>query len=132
MENKKMVDASKYIDNRIPFLKVDDVKNIKGDLMDRSVIVTGEADYREFSDRQNPDLKIEKLVVPVNLKSTEYLLVLNKKANARMIEVLGAETKEWVNARLGLMVAGTGMPYIMIDVLEKPGGFSNFVGGLKK
>lgn len=124
-----MVDASKYVDNRIPFLKVDDVKNIKGDLMDRSVIVTGEADYREFTDRQNPDQKVEKLVVPVKLKTVDYLLVLNKKANARMIEVLGTETKSWVGARLGLMLAGTGMPYIMIDVLEKPG--ARTIQGLK-
>ena len=125
-----MVDASKYIDDRIPFLKVDDVKNIKGDLWDRSVVVTGEAYFKEFSDRNNPELKIDKLVVPVKTAdNNEKLLVLNKRANARMVEVLGAETKNWIGARLGLMIAGTGMPYIMIDVLEKPP--KNGVNGLK-
>jgi hypothetical protein len=115
-----MVDATKYIDNRIPFLRVEDIKNIRGDLRERCGVVTGEGGFQEFKDRENPMKSKSKLVIPIDFKEKPYLLILNLKSNQRMVEVLGGETSLWVGAKISFTIAGTNMPSIMVDVLEKP------------
>jgi hypothetical protein len=121
MESKKtMVDATKYVDDRIPFLRVEDVKNIKGDLRERSGLVVGEGYFKDFKDREDPTKSKSKLVIPVELKEKMFLLVLNLKSNQRMVEVLGGDTLGWVGSRISFSIAGTTFPSIMVDVLEKP------------
>ncbi len=116
-----MVDATKYVDDRIPFLRVEDVKDIKGDLRERSGVIIGEGYFMDFKDRVDPTKAKSKLVVPVDVKEKRHLLVLNFKSNQRLIEVLGGDTEKWVGARIIFSIAGTTFPSIMVDVLEKPG-----------
>lgn len=115
-----MVDATQYVDDRIPFLRVEDVKNIKGDLKERSGVITDEAYFMDFKDREDPSKMRSKLVVPLDVKGKPYLLVLNVKSNSRLVEVMGGETKDWVGARLSFTIAGTTFPSIMVDVMERP------------
>ena len=115
-----MVDASKYAEERIPFIKVEDVNSVKGDMKDRAALVTGEAVYRDFKDRVDPNQVKQKLVVPVDFKGKQFLLVLNYASGRRMVEVLGPQTEAWVGAKLALIVKGGQYPHIFVDVLEKP------------
>lgn len=115
-----MVDASKYAEERIPFLKVEDVNSIKGAINERTAVVTGEAFYRDFKDREDPSKMKQKLVAPIQLKGKDYLLVLNYNSGRRMVEVLGPETSVWVGAKLALIVKGGQFPHIFVDVMEKP------------
>jgi len=115
-----MVDASKYVDNNVPYLRVEDVKNIKGDLNARSVVITGEAYFKDFENKREPGKIDNRLILPVKLHGKAYLISVNKIANERLVSVLGGETGDWVGAKLALMVAGTSMPYIILDVIEKP------------
>jgi len=114
-----MVDTTHYVSESVPFMKVEDVNKIKGDLKERSVVVSDEAYFKEFTDKTTKEQYI-KLLVPIKYRDNDYLLSLNKKANQRLIEVLGGNSLDWVGARLTLLVVGGGIPYIMVDVLEKP------------
>ena len=117
-----MVNVSTYVDNNTPFLRVDDVKNIKGDLKQRTVTVNGEAYFKKYVNKKDETKTDTRLIVPVNLQGKDYLINVNKIANERLIGILGPETSDWVGARLALMIAGTNMPYILLDVVEKPPG----------
>lgn len=112
-----MVDASAFVKSNETYLKVQD---IKGDANDRKVVVVGEAVFSEYKARTPEETNSIKLVVPVEMKGQRVILRLNRTTNTVMVNSLGGDTEKWVGAVLLLSVAGTGKPYINVDILEKP------------
>ncbi len=115
-----MVDATSFVKSNDKYLKVE---NVTGKVAsDRTGVIVGEAYFDKYIARNPTETDSLRLVMPVEIKGEKYLVRLSKTANTVLVAQLGGETMGWIGAIVLFSAAGTGKPYISVDVLQKPSG----------
>ena len=113
-----MVDASNFVTNNQTYLKPSDIDN-KAEASKRMAIITAEAQFKEFKSKTD-ETTYHKLNVPIDYQEKSTVLSLTRVPTTILVNALGPDTKDWIGAILVLTVAGTGKPYINVDVWKKP------------
>lgn len=125
-EQVKEMDISQYADKSKKTLRitVELINNTKEFDKKRAVIV-GEGQMRVLparNDKQGkPIPEKQVLVIPVNFNGEEAEFICNPTNADTLVKKLeSTDTRQWIGTVIQFTVTGIGVPYLLVDVVQKP------------